>query len=143
MQFSYASSPETVNRYTFQPYIITACSESNLAKLSRNLDEIEEYINHKNELITDDARLFRVALVIDLRSPKLYFLPNLDTIRFDTEVIEESRRLAGQFREGENRRGFSDISPTNSSRALTISISSHPSPTENHLWGSGKLTPLS
>jgi hypothetical protein len=35
-------------------------SESNLAKLSRNLDEIEEYIDHKNELITDDARLLRL-----------------------------------------------------------------------------------
>ncbi|MEW6499075.1 MAG: hypothetical protein AB1589_42305, partial [Cyanobacteriota bacterium] len=46
-------------------------SESNLAKLTRNLDAIEEYIDHKNELVTDDARLLRVALIVDSRSPKL------------------------------------------------------------------------
>ncbi|MDZ7970394.1 MAG: hypothetical protein RM368_36615 [Nostoc sp. DedSLP03] len=69
-------------------------SESNLAKLTRNLDAIEEYIDHKNELVTDDARLLRVALVVDSRSPKLYFLPNLDRVSFNHQEIEEVKRLA-------------------------------------------------
>ncbi|AVH68578.1 hypothetical protein [Nostoc sp. 'Peltigera membranacea cyanobiont' N6] len=69
-------------------------SESNLAKLIRNLDAIEEYIDHKNELVTDDARLLRVALVVDSRSPKLYFLPNLDKVSFNYSLIEETKRLA-------------------------------------------------
>ncbi|MBD2415946.1 hypothetical protein FACHB389_30215 [Nostoc calcicola FACHB-389] len=69
-------------------------SESNLAKLTRNLDAIEEYIDQKNELVTDDARLLRVALVVDSRSPKLYFLPNLDRVNFNYQDIEEVKRLA-------------------------------------------------
>lgn len=69
-------------------------SDSNLAKLTRNLDAIEEYIDHKNELVTDDARLLRVALVVDSRSPKLYFLPNLDRVSFNYQEIEETKRLA-------------------------------------------------
>ncbi|WP_298913504.1 hypothetical protein [uncultured Nostoc sp.] len=69
-------------------------SESNLAKLARNLDAIEEYIDHKNELVTDDARLLRVALVVDSRSPKLYFLPNLDRVNFNYQEIESVKRLA-------------------------------------------------
>ncbi|RCJ15474.1 hypothetical protein A6S26_34480 [Nostoc sp. ATCC 43529] len=69
-------------------------SESNLAKLTRNLDAIEEYIDDKNELVTDDARLLRVALVVDSRSPKLYFLPNLDRVNFNYQEIESVKRLA-------------------------------------------------
>ncbi|MBG1268098.1 hypothetical protein [Nostoc sp. WHI] len=69
-------------------------SDSNLAKLTRNLDAIEEYIDYKNELVTDDARLLRVALVVDSRSPKLYFLPNLDRVSFNYQEIEETKRLA-------------------------------------------------
>lgn len=69
-------------------------SESNLAKLIRNLDAIEEYIDQKNELVTDDARLLRVALIVDSRSPKLYFLPNLDKVSFNYQEIEETKRLA-------------------------------------------------
>ncbi|WP_138506536.1 hypothetical protein [Nostoc sp. PA-18-2419] len=69
-------------------------SESNLAKLTRNLDAIEEYIDHKNELVTDDARLLRVALIVDSRSPKLYFLPNLDKVSFNYQEIDQTKRLA-------------------------------------------------
>lgn len=69
-------------------------SESNLAKLTRNLDAIEEYIDQKNELVTDDARLLRVALVVDSRSPKLYFLPNLDRVSFNYQQIDQTKRLA-------------------------------------------------
>jgi hypothetical protein len=69
-------------------------SESNLAKLTRNLDAIEEYIDQKNGLVTDDARLLRVALIVDSRSPKLYFLPNLDRVSFNYQETEETKRLA-------------------------------------------------
>lgn len=69
-------------------------SDSNLAKLTRNLDAIKEYIDHKNDLVTDDARLLRVALVVDSRSPKLYFLPNLDRVSFNYQDIEETKQLA-------------------------------------------------
>jgi hypothetical protein len=75
-------------------------SDSNLAKLSRNLDEIEEYIEHKNQLVTDDARFLRVALVVDSRSPKLYFLPNLDSVDFDVDAINSTRSLAEDFKSG-------------------------------------------
>jgi hypothetical protein len=73
-------------------------SESNLAKLTRNLDQIEDYIEHKNELVTDDARLLRIALVVDSRSPKLYFLPNLDNVAFNYQEIEEVKRLTSRVR---------------------------------------------
>lgn len=73
-------------------------SDSNLAKLTRNLDEIEEYIDSKNNVVTDDARLLRVALVVDSRSPKLYFLPNLDSINFDADAISNSGKIASQIK---------------------------------------------
>jgi len=73
-------------------------SESNLAKLTKNLDEIEEYVEAKNAKITDDARKLRLALVMDSRSPKLYFLPCLDSINFDVNSIEQTRKLAEEFK---------------------------------------------
>jgi hypothetical protein len=81
-------------RHYLNTYAKGKNSESNLAKLTRNLDAIEEYIDHKNELVTDDARLLRVALIVDSRSPKLYFLPNLDKVSFNYQEIEETKRLA-------------------------------------------------
>jgi len=110
-------------------------SESNLAKLSRNLEEIEEYIDHKNELITDDARLLRVALVVDSRSPKLYFLPNLDTVRFNTEVVEETRELARQFREWQTGKGVSSVSPNTGSNEVAVKTSGVPSQSEKSSIG--------
>jgi DNA-directed RNA polymerase subunit RPC12/RpoP len=65
-----------------------------VASLKDSNYPIEEYIDHKNELVTDDARLLRVALVVDSRSPKLYFLPNLDKVSFNYQEIEETKRLA-------------------------------------------------
>jgi ribosomal protein S27AE/peptidoglycan hydrolase CwlO-like protein len=116
-------------------------SESNLAKLSRNLDEIEEYIDHKNELITDDARLLRVALVVDSRSPKLYFLPNLDTVRFNTEAVEETRELARQFKEGQAGKVFSRTSPSACSNPVTVNVSSVPSQPEKSPIGVQEALP--
>lgn len=69
-------------------------SQENLAKLAKNLDEIEEWVDYQNERVTDDARLLRIALIADERSPKLYLLPNLDSAVFDWDAAEETRRLA-------------------------------------------------
>jgi hypothetical protein len=63
-------------------------------QLLNNLDDLEPYIEDKNSLVTDAARLLRLALVLDDKSPKLYFLPNLDSAKFDIEKIEETTRKA-------------------------------------------------
>lgn len=105
-------------------------SDFNLAKLSRNLEQIEDYIEHKNELITDEARLLRVALVVDFRSPKLYFLPNLDQVAFDTTVLEETRRLALEFRDRHNGMSNSESVPGGQPKLYADSSSSLPSPRE-------------
>jgi hypothetical protein len=69
-------------------------SDANLAKLERNLDDLEAYIESVNDRITDDARLLRIALIVDEKSPKLYFLPNLDSVNFDEVAISESEKRA-------------------------------------------------
>ena len=102
-------------------------SESNLAKLTRNLDAIEEYIDQKNELVTDDARLLRVALVVDSRSPKLYFLPNLDRVSFNYQEIEETKRLASLAKSpdtGDTRLTRSSLNPTTASTNTVMSSAS-------------------
>ncbi len=76
-----------------------------VSKLVDNLGEIEEYVNEKNNFITDDARLLRVALILDSRSPKLYFLPNLDIVDFNTQQIEETRALAVRSKESKANDG--------------------------------------
>ncbi|MHC5854912.1 hypothetical protein [Nostoc sp.] len=102
-------------------------SESNLAKLTRNLDAIEEYIDHKNELVTDDARLLRVALVVDSRSPKLYFLPNLDKVSFNYQEIEETKRLARLAKSpdtGDTRLTRDSLNPSTASTDTVMSAAS-------------------
>jgi hypothetical protein len=69
-------------------------SDANLAKLERNLDDLETYIEGVNDRITDDARLLRIALIVDEKSPKLYFLSNLDNVNFDDVAISESENKA-------------------------------------------------
>ena len=71
-----------------------------------------------------------MALVVDSRRPKLYFLPNLDTVRFNTEAIEETRQLARQFRDGQTGKAFSLASPVACSKPVTAIISSLPSQPE-------------
>jgi predicted nucleic acid-binding Zn-ribbon protein len=70
-------------------------------QLLSNLDDLEPYIEDKNSMVTDAARLLRLALVLDDKSPKLYFLPNLDSAKFDTEKIEyvitEADQMKRQF----------------------------------------------
>lgn len=75
-------------------------SDETLNKLRKNLDAIQDYVEHQNEKITDEARQLRVALVMDSRSPKLFFLPNLDEVDFDISVITKNERLASQMKSG-------------------------------------------
>jgi hypothetical protein len=63
-----------------------------------NLDDIEDYVERENSRITDDARLLRVALIRDERSPKLYFLPNLDKVNIDYENQQKVITLATQLK---------------------------------------------
>jgi hypothetical protein len=65
-----------------------------VTQLLNNLDDLEPYIEDKNSLVTDAARLLRLALVLDDKSPKLYFLPNLDSAKFNAEKIEETANKA-------------------------------------------------
>jgi hypothetical protein len=65
-----------------------------VTQLLHNLDDLDPYIEDKNSLVTDAARLLRLALVLDDKSPKLYFLPNLDSAKFDAEKIEETTNKA-------------------------------------------------
>jgi DNA-directed RNA polymerase subunit RPC12/RpoP len=75
-------------------------SDETLGKLRKSLDAIQDHVEHQNDKITDEARQLRVALVMDSRSPKLFFLPNLDDVNFDVNVITESEKLASQVKSG-------------------------------------------
>jgi hypothetical protein len=69
-----------------------------VTQLLNNLDDLEPYIEDKNSLVTDAARLLRLALVLDDKSPKLYFLPNLDNVNFDVEKLETVITQADQMK---------------------------------------------
>ncbi len=72
--------------------------EKSNTQLLNNLDNIESYVSNQNKLITDSARLLRVALVVDSKSPKLFFLPNLDLAIFDEQTISNSQKVACQLK---------------------------------------------
>ncbi|NET62072.1 MAG: hypothetical protein F6K47_39960, partial [Symploca sp. SIO2E6] len=55
--------------------------------LESSLALLEPYIEEQNNRIVDTARELRLALVLDAKSPKLFFLPNLDNVEFDYETI--------------------------------------------------------
>jgi hypothetical protein len=96
-------------------------SDANLAKLERNLDDLEAYIEDINDRITDDARLLRIALIVDKKSPKLYFLPNLDNVDFDEVVISESEKKASGIMLGKTTVTTGTDSGTNGSNIATVS----------------------
>lgn len=96
-------------------------SDANLAKLERNLDDLEAYIEGVNDRITDDARLLRIALIVDEKSPKLYFLPNLDNVDFDEVVISKSENKASDIMLGRATVTTGSYSGTNVSNVLTVS----------------------
>ncbi|HEY9299894.1 MAG TPA: transposase, partial [Phormidium sp.] len=72
-----------------------------VTQLLKNLDDLDPYIEDKNSMVTDAARLLRLGLVLDDKSPKLYFLPNLDATKFDAEkfenVITQAEQMKRQF----------------------------------------------
>ncbi|MHC5780021.1 hypothetical protein, partial [Nostoc sp.] len=94
---------------------------ANINRLLTNLDDIEEYIDAKNSKITDEARLLRLALVMDDRSPKLYFLPNLDCTVFDSKKVEITENTAKTMRES-LMSGTTDIEAVTTDLALTDTI---------------------
>lgn len=69
-----------------------------VTQLQNNLETLEPYIEEKNSLITDAARLLRLALILDDKSPKLYFLPNIDSAKFDPEKVESVITQADQMK---------------------------------------------
>lgn len=76
------------------------------SQLLHNLDALDEYINAKNSLITDGARLLRLGLILDSRSPKLYFLPNFDKAKIDADKAElvstKAKQIKVQFHAQQN-----------------------------------------
>jgi hypothetical protein len=69
-------------------------NKSLVAQLQRNLELIEAYQDDKNSSITDEAKKYRLALVLDDKSPKLYWMPNLDMASFDADQIEQLNNQA-------------------------------------------------
>ena len=96
-------------------------SDANLAKLERNLDDLEAYIESFNNRITDDARLLRIALIVDEKSPKLYFLPNLDNVYFDEVTISESENKASGIMLGRATGSVVAENGSDSSNPCTVS----------------------
>jgi hypothetical protein len=95
-------------------------SDANLAKLERNLDNLEAYIESVNDRITDDARLLRIALVVDEKSPKLYFLPNLDNVNFDEVAISETENKAADIMLGRATVTTASGSGTDTANSVTV-----------------------
>ena len=91
-------------------------SDATLAKLSENMDVIEQYMDSKNRLITDSARELRLALVVAGQSPKLFFLPNFDDVVFDVDSVSNSEEIAvqvqHQIKSGESENLSPSISTT-------------------------------
>ncbi|NET62234.1 MAG: hypothetical protein F6K47_40850, partial [Symploca sp. SIO2E6] len=69
--------------------------------LESSLALLEPYIEAQNNRIVDTARELRLALVLDAKSPKLFFLPNLDNVEFDYESISNVSTKLAQYK-GQN-----------------------------------------
>ena len=69
--------------------------------LESSLALLEPYIEAQNNRIVDTARELRLALVLDAKSPKLFFLPNLDNVEFDYESISNVSTIIAQYK-GQN-----------------------------------------
>jgi DNA-directed RNA polymerase subunit RPC12/RpoP len=68
-------------------------------------------------------------------------LPNLDTVRFNTEAVEETRELARQFKDGQAGKVFSRTSPSACSNPVTVNVSSVPSHPEKSPIGVQEALP--
>ncbi len=101
-------------------------SDATLAKLSENMDAIEQYMDSKNRLVTDSARELRLALVVAGQSPKLFFLPNFDEAIFDIDAVSNSEAIAVQMQHqiesGEAGISSPDLSPVPGTSQAEIHI---------------------
>ncbi len=68
-------------------------------------------------------------------------MPNLDTVRFNTEAVEETRELARQFKDGQAGKVFSRTSPSACSNPVTVNVSSVPSHPEKSPIGVQEALP--
>lgn len=68
--------------------------EDRLAAIKKNVEEVREVIAKQNESIADTAKHYRLALVADSVSPKLFFIPDFNSIDFDLEAYGSIRREA-------------------------------------------------
>ncbi|NEQ64905.1 MAG: hypothetical protein F6K21_05265 [Symploca sp. SIO2D2] len=75
--------------------------EYSVKKLLNSLTALEPYIEGQNSRIVDTARELRLAMVLDAKSPKLFFLPNLDNVEFDYESISNVSTIITQYK-GQN-----------------------------------------
>ena len=75
--------------------------------LASSLALLEPYIEEQNNRIVDTARELRLALVLDAKSPKLFFLPNLDNVEFDYEAISIVSTKISSYK-GQNESDRSD-----------------------------------
>ncbi|NES19627.1 MAG: hypothetical protein F6K41_12030 [Symploca sp. SIO3E6] len=81
--------------------------EYSVKKLLNSLTALEPYIEEQNSRIVDTARELRLALLLDAKSPKLFFLPNLDNAEFDYEAISNVSTKVSQYK-GQNEPKSSD-----------------------------------
>jgi archaellum component FlaC len=106
-----------------------------VTQLLKNLDDLEPYIEDKNSMITDAARLLRLGLILDDKSPKIYFLPNLDGAKFDAEkvefVITQADQMKRQFlvrASGKNGSGLVTEAQNDYGEGVTKMVSAPPFP---------------
>ncbi|NES01149.1 MAG: hypothetical protein F6J86_46585 [Symploca sp. SIO1B1] len=90
--------------------------------LESSLSLLEPYIETQNNRIVDTARELRLALVLDAKSPKLFFLPNLDNVELDYEAISNvSTKITDYKGQNGSARSGSDFSPSDPGIAETVS----------------------
>lgn len=100
--------------------------EDRLKSMLANVDAIREAIEKENESICDEAKRLRLALVADPISPKLFLLPNFDSVDFDLEAYSEVRREADGISAGKNSNAFQVAPSMISQSQVTASNSTIP-----------------
>ncbi|MGB3691172.1 MAG: hypothetical protein WA999_00500, partial [Spirulinaceae cyanobacterium] len=70
----------------------------NIEKIGSTLEDIEEWIINQNKLIGNEAKEYRLVLVADERSPKLFFLPSLDSYSFDYDTVSLAQERSNEFK---------------------------------------------
>ena len=72
--------------------------DKNLERISKILEEVDDWVIAQNDKVPDEAREYRLVLVADERSPKLFFLPNLDKYSFDYETIRNTQKHSRELK---------------------------------------------